>query len=241
MAAFEVGTLTKQIMKRNLGTFFGLPLRGMGVALLAFCAFIPVSRAEVIINNLTYTADGQINFSTDPIGQVFTMSGTSGDKISSLTLALHFYSAGSANIELYNTSAGVPTGAGILLGTASSASVGNYNIALSLINTPQLNANTTYAIVLDTPTSGAIGIAVENGSTSPSDSGGTGTLGGIYHHNNGSWTEDTADDFYDYWRMNLTAVPEVPMTGAVMGFGILALAVGGTLRRKLRPALSSIV
>ena len=30
------------------------------------------------------------------------------------------------------------------------------------------------------------------------------------------------------------------MTGMVMGFGVLAVAVGGTLRRKLRPAVSSI-
>ena len=38
--------------------------------------------------------------------------------------------------------------------------------------------------------------------------------------------------------MELDVVPEVPMTGMVMGIGALAIAAGHTLRRKLCPAKS---
>ena len=107
MAAFEVGTLTKQIMKRNLGMFFGLPLRGMGVALLAFCTFIPVSRASVttIVNNTADTSGGFDSYnSVSPvitsIGQLFTMPVGSGGEISSLTLVLG--GTGSTDVYVYN-------------------------------------------------------------------------------------------------------------------------------------------
>ena len=38
--------------------------------------------------------------------------------------------------------------------------------------------------------------------------------------------------------MEVDVVPEVPMTGMVMGIGALAIAAGHTLRRKLCPAKS---
>jgi len=40
--------------------------------------------------------------------------------------------------------------------------------------------------------------------------------------------------YFDNFKINATAVPEVPITGAVMGFGALAIALGHTLRRKFR-------
>lgn len=43
--------------------------------------------------------------------------------------------------------------------------------------------------------------------------------------------------YFDNFKINATAVPEVPITGAVMGFGALAIALGHTLRRKFRPAV----
>ncbi len=228
-------------MKNNLGIFRGLSRLGVGAAVLAFCALVPVSRAEVVIDNLNYTSDGQIAFGTKPLAQSFTTSATSGN-LSGLTVTLFFSLAGSANIELYNTLSGAPTGSGLLLGTASSLSTGSQNITLSLLNNPLLSANTTYAIVLDTPTSGVMGIGVENQSTDFTDSGGTGTLGGIYYKG-ASWVEDQGDDYYDYWRMNLsiTPIPEVPNFGLILGFGTLAVAVDHSLRRKLRAAHSRVV
>jgi hypothetical protein len=43
-------------MKKNLWTFFGLPHRGVGAALLALCAFTPVSRASLY--DITFTDGG---------------------------------------------------------------------------------------------------------------------------------------------------------------------------------------
>jgi hypothetical protein len=40
--------------------------------------------------------------------------------------------------------------------------------------------------------------------------------------------------YFDNFKISATAVPEVPITGAVMGFGALAIALGHTLRRKFR-------
>jgi hypothetical protein len=54
-------------MKKNLGTFFGLPHWGVGAVLLALCAFTPVSRADVYI--LTYN-DGGFNNGSGQINVV---------------------------------------------------------------------------------------------------------------------------------------------------------------------------
>ena len=38
----------------------------------------------------------------------------------------------------------------------------------------------------------------------------------------------------------LQTVPQVPMTGAFMGFGVLAIAVGHALRRKMTAASANV-
>jgi hypothetical protein len=228
----------KAFMKKNLGMFFGLPSLGMGAALLALCAFTSVSRADVtIIDNLADSTDLHALEAGNPLAQVFTVSADSGN-ISSLTLGLYIYSVGgggsaTATIDLYSaTSGGAPFGSALAtLGTVSTTSSGSQQLAVNPVDAYSLTAG-TYAIVLETPTAGSIGL---DATLQTSDSGGTATspLGGIYYYD-GSWT--SADSGF-YGQMTLTAVPEVPMTGMVMGFGVLAIALGHTLRRNLRSAV----
>jgi len=73
-------------MKKNLGTFILASRWGVGAVLMAFCAFTPVSRADVIVDNTGATTFTHL--SGAPVAQVFTMPGYSGD-ISSLTLELY--------------------------------------------------------------------------------------------------------------------------------------------------------
>ena len=121
------------------------------------------------------------------------------------------------------------------LGTVSGGTTGDGQlIAVSSLVNQALTANTEYAIVMQTSTG-----TVSWDNTPSAASGGTGTLGLAYFYNGNSW--GTVPD-NNYFQMNLqtTPVPEVPMTGVVMGFGALAIAVGHTLRRKFRPAVSNI-
>jgi hypothetical protein len=226
-------------MKSNLGTFFGLSCWCMGAVVLALCAFTPASRADVIVNN-TGTPFASFNGNVQ-YAQAFTMPGTIGDPsslISSLALELNVSVIGSENVYLYSVNGShVPTGTGTLLGTVNPGSTGDGLVTpvISLPGNISLAAGTSYAIALNT--SGTIAWDVSSSSTS----GGTGTLLGNYNSlNNGSTWSTGPGGFYLQMDLNATPVPEVPMTGMVMGFGVLAVAVGGTLRRKLRPAVSSI-
>jgi hypothetical protein len=221
-------------MKNNLVTSILASRCGVGAVLLALCAFTPASHADVIINNTGDALAGYAFQSFDPLAQVFTMSSASGT-ITSLTVDLRVYSAGSASIDLYSTTLGVPNTLISTLGTVSPASTGGVvPVTLSLSSNPLLTLGTSYAIVLETPTSGQIGLDT----TATSSSGGDvpTTLGSLYY-NNGTWTS-----IGNYWQMNLqtTPVPEVPITGVVMGFGVLAIALGHTLRRKLLLSVSGI-
>jgi len=215
-------------MKNNLGTFFGLSRLGVGAAFLALCAFNPVSRADVIVNNLPgngFTSAGSSGQGTLSLGEVFTPG--SDESLSSVTLSLNFSASDSASVYLYDTSSGAPTGTGTLLGSVSQSS--------SIINglNNALTGGTAYAIVLG-PENSPGNMSWNN--TTTTGSGGTGSLGGAYSFDGVNWNQNTGINF----QMEVSAVPEVPMTGVVMGFGALAIAVGGTLRRKLRPAVSSI-
>ena len=225
-------------MKKNFGMFILAPRWGVGAVLLALCAFTPVSRADVIVDN---TGAVSQFVSGSSFAQVFTMSGTSGN-LSSLTLNLDVVgSGGSAQIDLYNVSAGAPTTLATALGTVSGTGGGNLVLAnVTLGSNPLLTAGSSYAIVLDYPASpnGSLAWNYESGHAS----GGDGSLGSIYLSANSGATWGVYGIRADSMQMNLqtTPVPEVPMTGVVMGFGALAIALGHTLRRKLSTAVSSI-
>jgi len=219
-------------MKKNLGTFFGLSRCGVGAVLLGLCAFTPVSRADVIINNMPPGETTLAPISGATVGQVFTMSSPNGSgTLSSLTLELYSTSGGIVNVDLYNAPSGAPTGSAILLGTVTAGTSGNQAIGVSSLNHYSLAVGTQYAIVLEQ--SGSVSWDF----TSSTASLGYGTLGTIYTSVNSGVTWG-AYGGSGGMQMNLqtTPVPEVPMTGVVMGFGALAIALG----RKLRPNVSSI-
>ena len=215
-------------MKKNLGTFFGLPRCGVGAVVMALCALGPVSRADVIINNLGDTPAGGMNGALT-LAQVFTMSGISGN-IGSLTLDLSVnpsYS-GSAEVDLYSVSGSAPGSLVANFGTVNVGSSGN--IAVSLIGYPLLSSGSSYAIVLQPSTA-----ATAWEYTTTAGSGGSGSLGGLYYEVGGNWYQYTSGNYLQM-SLSTTPVPEVPMTGLVMGFGTLAIALG----RKFRMAVSSV-
>lgn len=220
-------------MKKNLGTFFGLPGLGAGVVAMALCAFIPASRADVaIINNLGDTHDGgyiSLNDGGTAWAQTF-QAGSSGN-IDGLTLSLGT-SSGSMAVLLYavNDSGSGPNGTGINLGTVAAATG---IVTLNNLTTP-LTLGNYYAIALQPAVSGSDSIAWN--STENPVSGGSGTtLYEIYKNSGSGWVYNSSTP---YLQMNLEVapVPEVPMTGMVMGFGALAIVLG----RKLRLAVSNI-
>jgi hypothetical protein len=224
-------------MKKNSGMFFWLPCWRMGAVLLALCAFTPVSRADVIIDNTSGSFAG--SDLGDTYAQVFTMPGYGGT-ISSLTLVLGFnYTTSPAEVDLYSFNGSLPgSQIGSALGTVSAGSSGNVTVGLTSF--PVLSSGVSYAIVLQNPSSGFI---AWNFTADPSANTGDGTLGGQYSSgdNGVSWGL-IVNSSGDYFQMSLqtSPVPEVPMTGAVMGFGVLSIAMCHTLRRKIRPAVSSI-
>lgn len=216
-------------MKKNLGTFVGFPCVAVGAIMLALCTFTTASRADVtIVGNTGDTTIGNTAPSLT-FAQVFTMG--SGGTISSLTLTLG--GSGSSHVYIYAASSGAPptssyNGSGNALFDLGSVSASSPT--LTGLN-DSLSAG-TYAIVLAangsawdiTPSSSVV---TQNGSS----------IGGLYYDSFGTWTTSG----HDYAQMNLaSSVPEVPMTGAIMGVGVLAIAGGRTLRRKLRPLVSSI-
>jgi hypothetical protein len=220
-------------MKKNLGIFNLASRCSVGAVLLAFCAFAPVSRADVIVDNTSATTLTTIFGSTgQQVAQVFTMSGTSGN-ISSLALLLDSTTAGTytLNVDLYATSSGAPTGLATFLGTVTASTTGDRQLisVSSLTSGVTLTPGTQYAVALE-----------QNG-VLQWDYTATSGVGPIYYSLNAgsSWTAYGASG---NMQMNLqtTPVPEVPVTGVVMGFGALAIALGHTLRRKLRPSVSSI-
>jgi len=218
-------------MKKNLGTFFGLSRCGVGAVLMGLCAFTPVSRASVIIDNTADTILGQVFNTSFSQALVFTMPNYSGT-ISSLMLELAAGTSGTANVDIFNvTGGGVPTGSGTLIGTVNSGSTGG--ISVSLTSSPLLSANNSYAIAL---MQNANGPAWDYTTTSVNT--GDGSVGSLYFFAGGNWNVESGQ--YTEMRLQTTPVPEVPVTGVVMGFGALAIALGRTLRGKLRPQVSSI-
>jgi hypothetical protein len=225
-------------MKKNLVAFFGLSRWGVGAVALALCAFTPASRADVdLLNNLpgaggagTYTTQSSYVQGGGSLAQQFKVA--SAANISSVTLSLVVSVADSASVYLYDvtTGSGLPLGltGGTLLGSVnqSSFSITGLNVAV--------NNSDTYAIILGPDVNGHMSW---NATANSGNTVAGATVNGGYYNNGLGWTAESGPVNF---QMEITAVPEVPMTGAVMGFGVLAVAVCGGLRRKLRPAVSSV-
>lgn len=211
--------------------------------LLALCSFTSVSRADLVVFNNTGSGPSDLTFPTvgdsgttaGYIGQVFTTG--SGGTLTSLALQLDITAGASASV--YITPNAFDSATFTLLGTVASATTqAHQNISVDFGANPlfSLNASTTYAIVLE---SSSANMAWDY--TSSTASGGDGTAGGTLESTDGGTTWSTFVSG-DQMQMDLiAAVPEVPVTGAVMGFGALAIAAGCTLRRKLCPSVSSVV
>jgi|SRR5665213_1034851 len=206
-------------MKNNLNNIFGLARLGAGAAVLGLLACASTSHATVILNNTTDTSVGAL---TGGGAQEFVMT-TAAGTLTSITLSLGAGS-GTGNVFVYDTTGagGSPGSQLYSLGTISSASP-----TISGLN-DLLSGGTTYAIVLNANAT-SLGwnytadsaVAATGGASLPATRfyTGSGPFGG---------------PFPDYGQMSLsvTPVPEVPITGVVMGFGALAIAMGSTLRRK---------
>ena len=208
-------------MKKNLVAFFGLSRWGVGAVVLALCAFTSASRADAeIVVNTSQTTEG---YSTAAVPEAVLFTISSAANIGSLTLVLS--GSGSSDAYVYNA----PSGAIASYGTAL------YNLGSISASSPTISG------LNDSLSAGEYAIVLANSgstwgfTTSSTYSGSATSFGESAYWNGTSWVGQSL-----YFQMDLEPVPEVPMTGMVMGFGALAIAVGGTLRRKLRPAVSSI-
>lgn len=218
---------------KNLAVFFLAPGRVVGSILLTLCSLAPVSHASVIINN---TGNGFISSDGggDTLAQVFQTPNYSGN-ISSLSLVMGLGAASSSEAFLYATSGGVPTGSGVDIGTVSTTAGGSGFAAINVQNPAALalSANTIYAIVLQTES----GSEWAESGTMAQTPGGDGVVGSGLYYNGSSWAVEesieTSSPLYFGMDLEVSPVPEVPMTGVVMGFGALAIGLGQTLRRKL--------
>jgi hypothetical protein len=205
-------------MKNNLRSIFGFERLGTGAAFLALLACTSTSHADVILDNTTdngFSNDGgQLSVDSYSVAQVFTTP-SSDYELNSIYLSFGAASSGSANVYLYDVTGGVPSGSGTQIGTISG---GPGNTLVSLTSTPTHSANTSYAVALGT----GGGITWNETSTSVSGVAGAPNLGNEYVFYDGGWNHNGSS----YLQMEVVAVPEVSITGAVMGFGVLVVALG---------------
>jgi len=228
-------------MKKNLVMFFGLSRWGVGAAFLALCAFTSISRADVdILNNLagaggvgTYPTGSAYNQSSGSLAEEFTPG--SSANISSVVLSLNFSASDSASVYLWD----VTGGSGLPSGLTGGTLLGSVNQSSSVINglNVALTGGNTYAIILGPDVNGQM--SWNTTAAAGNNVAGTSVNGGFFNVGFGWQDEPSAINQVNF-QMEITAVPEVPMTGAVMGFGVLAIAVCGILRRNLRSAVSSV-
>jgi hypothetical protein len=208
---------------------FNLTISGAAAALLALCACAPASRASIIVDN-TADASGGHTAGTQQIIQDFTP--TINGKINLVTLNLYSTVGGSLNVYLYSGQA-TSTSDGTLvgqLGTLTLGTGGNQSLSLSggSLTGFNLTSGTVYGIEFSINTS----IGWQYTSSATTATGSNGSFDGHAWGDGGSggvtWTQGAA-----YGIMAVDVVPEVPTTGLVMGFGVLAIAAGHVLRRKL--------
>jgi hypothetical protein len=204
-------------MKNNLKNIFGLTSIGATAAVLGFLACASTSHATVVLDNTADTPTGPL---TGGAAQEFLMTTASGD-LTSITLSLA--GAGTGNVFVYNTVGGSPSVSLVNLGTISTASptISGLNYLLA--------GGTTYAIVLNANSTG-LGWNYTSDSTVVATGGAALPPNQFYLGSGPTFGSGNAD--YGQMSLSVTPVPEVPITGAVMGFGALAIAMGSTLRRK---------
>ena len=205
---------------------------GVGAALVAFCAFTPALRADVVIvNNLANTV-GSHTGAAQELVQDFTP--TVGGQISSVTLQLDITTVGSIVVNLYSgaasaTSAGTLVGA---LGTITATTTGDdqqFTLSGGSLAIHSLASGTVYGIEIAGTTTIGSGLHHQRQTATGSSGSFTGHAWGDGGSGGVTWTQGAA-----YTMMSVNVVPEVPMTGMVMGFGALAIAAGHTLRRTIK-------
>jgi len=225
-------------MKKMLLALVMSSWSGRVAVLLALCSFTPASRADVVVMNNTGSGPSDPTFPTTGdssatvgyIAEIFTTG--SGGTIDNLALQLDIVAGSSANVYI---TANLTTFT--LLGTVSSGTTQNHqNISVNFGANPlySLSANTIYAIVLE-PSGSGVGWDY----TSSTATGGDATDGVSYESTDGgvSWSPYVTGASMQLDM--LAAVPEVPMTGAVMGFGALAIATGSVFRKKVYAFVST--
>jgi hypothetical protein len=231
-------------MRKHLTTFFWISRLGTGAAFLALFAFTAASRAGiVIVSNLITPIDSTSGhpYMSQEFGT--TVSG----QINNITLDMHFTSAGSIVVSIYDmgtSSTGAPpSGTGYTLGTITVSGPSAPNGTDYYLNgsdglaSYSLAAGHYYDLVVHVPASAgweyltyASGNNSGTGGSFVSPNGAYNSPNGVSWSNSGISTQER--------EMELDVVPEVPMTGMVMGIGALAIAAGHTLRRKLCAAQS---
>ena len=230
-------------MKTNFGTLLRLPRLGVGAAFLGLLAFAPVSRASVVIVSNLGSLNGRHVTDTDANSyksEGFSVSSGFDGQISSVTLALQFnaasVTAGSIlSVLLYSANgSGLPgSSALITLGTITAANAGvdhQYTLSGASLANYSLSAGNYALVINETLSTGQVLWETAN----VGNTGTGGSFTGRYFDANGStgWTSSSQG----VRGMEVDVVPEVPMTGMLMGIGALCLAGGYTLRRKLYPA-----
>ena len=227
-------------MKRNFTTILSV-----GAALFALFAFTSASRASFMLDNIT----GQ-TFTAGTTASNYKSQGfeaTENGLISSVSLELTFSAGTVGSLSVYLVTAnasGQPSEAytaGTLLGTISttlgtdgtaSAFAVNLTGSASLINT------VNYAIVINGSDLGLSGTGHPSWDYLHSGAlpgGITGTFDGAYSGNGTTFSTANAGEERGL-QIGVSPVPEVPMTGAFMGFGALVIVGGSALRRKLAAA-----
>ena len=209
----------QRLMKNNLKNIFGLTSIGAAAAVLGFLACASTSHAAVILNNLSDTPVGPL---AGGAAQEFGMTTVSGT-LTSITLSLA--GAGTGNVFVYDTTGagGSPGGQLYSLGTISAGSS-----TISGLN-DLLAGGVTYAIVLNANGTG-LGWNYTSDPTVTA-AGGASLPATRFYTGSGPFGGPFGD--YGQMSMSVTPVPEVPITGAVMGFGVLAVAMGTAIRRKV--------
>jgi hypothetical protein len=224
----------REFMKKNLRAYFGVLHLGVGAALLAPFAFTSVSRADVdIVNSLGDTRVADAPASGNPF-KVEDFSTTVSGQISGVILDLNFngvaVTAGSPlDVYVYGANGSGPTGSGFLLGTITPTTTGDHQYTVSGLQAYSLTAGQDYAIGID-ETLGTGTVGWEYAAFNSPNSGIGGSFLGALNSTAGSAPWVNSNPLQQRF-MDVTVVPE-PMTGAFLGFGVLALVATHRLRRK---------
>jgi len=167
---------------------------------------------------------GSVGDNTIRTGQTFTPATT--HVLDYVVLALSKQGGATAGtIEIFNTSAGVPTGTALVSQSFSETGISSFPgwtyLTINLTSHPELEAGTMYAIVLsDTGTYPALSWAFKHANE---------YTGGTYVESTdvGTWATWTAYSTYDRWFQEWgTSTETPPATGTEMYQQIIATGTG---------------